>query len=406
MILRLAWKNIWRNKLRSSIIMGAIALGLFAGTFTTAFINGWMGNTVLSDIKTQLSYIQIHQPEFADNNDISAFFMQDTVEDKIKSVPNLNNVSYRLKINGMLASAANAVGVSVKGVDVEKEKATSTLYQSIPDSLGSFLSGDGKMQIVISRKTAEKLKVKLKSKIVLTIQDANGEMQSVAFRVGGIFKTTNSAFDENMVFVKKSDITPYTGLPEGAVHEAAVMVNDFETCKLVLPQLKKQLVGMDVQSWDELQPALNIMLSWTDMMTVVILSIFLLALSFGIVNTMLMAVLERTHELGMLACIGMNKGRIFRMILSETLLLTGLGSFVGILFGSIVITLTAKNGIDLSFFLQDQFEDYGFGSIVYPVMDMKNFIEIVVLVILAGILSSIYPARKALKLDPLEAIRS
>ncbi len=190
------------------------------------------------------------------------------------------------------------------------------------------------------------------------------------------------------------------------VHEAAIMVDDYETCKTVLPELQKVLPALDVRSWDEIQPALKLMFSWTDMINSIILVIFLLALSFGIVNTMLMAVLERTRELGMLACIGMSKRRIFNMIMLETLFLTCVGSIIGIIIGSLVIGFTAKSGIDLTFMLKDQFEDYGFGSIVYPVLNIKIYVEIVLLVLLAGIISAIYPAKKALSLNPLEAIRN
>jgi ABC-type lipoprotein release transport system permease subunit len=388
------------------MILGAIAIGLFAGTFMTAFMAGWIERSVRSDIQNQLAYIQVHHPAFAANNDIKAYFLQGEAKEKIATVADVTSATYRLELNAMLASAATATGVSVKGVEVADEKAVFSLYATIPDTCGAFLPEEGRMQIVISRKTAEKLKVRLKSKLVLTFQDTEGEMQSLAFRVGGIFKTTNTSFDEATVFVRRSDIFAYTGLPEGAVHEAALMTGGFETCLTAFEQLQALLPGLEVQTWDQVQPELGLMFSWIDLMNGFILGIFLLALSFGIVNTMLMAVLERTHELGMLACIGMSKRRIFRMIMLETLFLTGLGSLLGIAAGLLVIGLTAQGGIDLTFLLEDQMEDYGFSSIVYPVMQAGTFIQIVALVILAGLLSAVYPARKALKLEPLEAIRN
>jgi ABC-type lipoprotein release transport system permease subunit len=405
-LLSLAWKNIWRNKLRSGMILGAVALGLFAGTFMTAFMTGWINRSVEADIRNQLSHIQVHRPEFAANNDLGAFFMQDEIRRRIASVAEIAASSCRLELPGMLASAANATGVLIKGVDVADEKAAFRLYQTIPDSCGSFLPEDGRMQIVVGRKTAEKLKVRLKSKLVLTFQDAEGEVQSLAFRVGGIFKTSNTSFDESAVFVRKSDIQAYTGLPEGAVHEIALTTADFETCRAALPRLQALLPEMDVQSWDMLQPELGLMFSWIGLMNGVILAIFLSALSFGIVNTMLMAVLERTRELGMLACIGMSRRRMFRMIMLETVFLAGLGSCAGILLGALVVGCTAKEGINLAFLLEDQFEEYGFASVVYPVMQATTFAQIAALVALAAILSAIYPARKALKLEPLEAIRN
>lgn len=403
-LIHLAWKNVWRNKLRSGTILGAIAVGLFAGTFMSALMSGWIITSVEADIRNQLSYIQIHQEGFSEDHDINAWFMQTEAEEAIRKIPEIRQGSFRLKINGMLASAANAAGISVRAVDVASETAISTLNQAIPDSCGSFLT-EGKMPVVISKKIAEKLKVRLKSKIVLTFQDTEGEMQSLAFRVGGIFKTSNSAFDEGTIYVRKSDIFALTGLPEGAVHEAALTVDDLEIAPIASDKLKAQLSGVEIQRWDEIQPELGLMYSWIGMMTTIFLAIFLLALSFGIINTMLMAVLDRTRELGMLGAIGMSKRRIFNMIILETVFLTCVGSFIGIILGGIVIGLTSQNGIDLTFMGGDLFDDYGYVSVVYPTMDVKMFAQIVVLVVITGFLSAIYPARKALKLNSLEAIR-
>jgi ABC-type lipoprotein release transport system permease subunit len=390
---------------RSGVILGAIAIGLFAGTCLSAFMNGWILGSVNTDINTHLSHVQIHDTAFMVNSDINAFFVKEPVAAEITQSGLAVGASYRLNLSGMLASANNAVGVTAKGVFPDEENSVSTLSGQIPDTLGAFLPDDARMPVVISKKTAEKLKVKLKSKIVFTFQNVHGDMQSIAFRVCGIFKTTNSMFDESTVFVRYSDVFDYTGLPEGAVHEAGVKVANLETCALAAPRLKAMFPNLSVQDWAEINPTLSMNLAWTSLFGVIIIGIFLLALSFGIINTMLMAVLERTRELGMLGAIGMSKGRIFRMIMLETLFLTLLGSATGIALSVALIAATMHSGIDLSFMMEDMFEDYGFGSIVYPMLDMKMFLQILVLVMLAGILSAIYPARKALKLKSLEAIR-
>ena len=261
------------------------------------------------------------------------------------------------------------------------------------------------MPVVISRKIAEKLKVHLKSKLVFTFQDVHGEMQSVAFRVCGIYKTTNGVFDEGNIFVRRSDIAAYTGLPDGAVHEAAAIVADLQACEFIVPQLKNLFPDFCVQDWGEINPTLRMSLAWTNMIAVVLIAIFLFALSFGIINTMLMAVLERKRELGVLGSIGMIKGRIFRMIMLETVFLTLAGSLVGVVLGAAAIFPSMTSGIDLSFLMGDLFEDYGYGSTVYPILNVEMFVEILIMVILAGIMSAIYPARKALKQKPIEAMR-
>ncbi len=405
-LVKISWRNIWRNKTRSFVIIGAIAIGLFAGTFLTSFITGWMQNKVESEINNQVSFIQIHHKNFLINYDVANYFLRSDVEQILASNDSVSHVSYRLKIVGMLASAANAVGVNINAVNVKEEMAVSDLYKSIPDTLGNFLQDDNPLRIVISQRTAEKLKVKLRSKVVLNFQDIHGEVISLAFRIGGIFKTTNSVFDEGNVFLKRSDIEQLTGLPEGAVHEAALTLVNAASCDKVTNALKQRLPLLDVQNWKDLSPMLKLSGEWQSLTSTIVLSVFLFALAFGIINTMLMAVLERTHELGMLMAIGMSKKRVFLMIMIESLLLTIVGAIIGVLAAAIVIALTTKSGIDLSFMMGDDFEDFGFGSIVYPSISVQMFVEIALLVMLCGVLSAIYPARKALQLNPMDALKT
>jgi len=404
-VLTLAWKNIWRNKIRSGVILGAIATGLFSGTFMVTLLSGWIVGTVTGDIETQFSHVQLHDTAFLANSDINAFFLRHDVEEKIRQSGAPAITAFRLNLNGMLASSHNAIGVTAKAVFEDTEKQVTTVWKQIPDTLGGYLPADARMAIVISKRIADKLKVRLRSKIVFTFQDVHGEMQSIAFRVCGIYKTTNGMFDEGNVFVRYGDVFDYTGLPADAVHEAAVRLPDLETCNVVAPQLKSLFPDMDVQDWKEMNPSLSMTMAYIDFFAVIILGIFLLALSFGIINTMLMAVLERTRELGMLGAIGMSKRKIFNMIMLETVFLTLLGGIIGVILGIAIVIPLTKTGIDFSFYMKDYFEDYGFSSIVYPILNAKMLVQTVILVILAGILSAIYPARKALKLKALEAIR-
>jgi ABC-type lipoprotein release transport system permease subunit len=208
-----------------------------------------------------------------------------------------------------------------------------------------------------------------------------------------------------MAYVLYDDIFPATGLPQDAVHEAGILFRDLKANDTLAPQIRAFFPDMKVEDWREMNPVLAMSLEWINLMAVIIIGIFLLALSFGIVNTMLMAVLERTRELGMLGAIGMSKKSIFNMIIFETVFLTLAGSFVGIILAVALLLPSIHTGLDLTPLMGDAFVDWGFGSVIYPVVNIAMFIEIVILVIMAGILSAIYPAMKALKLKPLEAIR-
>jgi ABC-type lipoprotein release transport system permease subunit len=407
MLVRLSWKNIWRNKVRSGVILGAIAVGLFAGTYLVAFMTGWVVDAAVTEIGNHHSHFQIHNKSFMANNDINAVFDKESVEKTLKNCDFSDelNVSYHLNINGLLASAANISGISLKAVNASDEKQVSNIWKNIPDTLGEFLPEDARMPIVISQKTAEKLKVKLRSKIVFSFTDCNGDMQSLAFRVCGIFKTISPMLDEGKVFVRYEDICDIAAMPLNSVHEAAITVKDLETCEILSPKLTHMFPDLDVKDWRALSPMLAISLDYMKYVVFIYIGIFLFALSFGIINTMLMAVLERTRELGMLGAIGMTKGKIFKMIMLETGFLTLLGSFAGIILATLVLIPSMKSGIDLTVLIGDSFDHFGFGATVYPILNAGMLLKIVILVIVASILSAIYPARKALKLKSLEAIR-
>ena len=221
MLIRLSWKNIWRNRVRSGVILTAIALGLTAGTFLVSFMTGWMIDAAITEIANHHSHFQIHHNRFMSNGDINAFLDRDAVSEVLSNSDFADEmlVSYRLNINGLLASAANSSGISLKAVNPEEEIAVSDIWKFIPDTLGGFLSDDMRMPIVISRETAEKLKVRLRSRIVFTFADSEGDMQSLAFRVSGIYNTPSPQLDAGKAFVRYEDIHAATALPQNAVHE-------------------------------------------------------------------------------------------------------------------------------------------------------------------------------------------
>jgi ABC-type lipoprotein release transport system permease subunit len=158
-------------------------------------------------------------------------------------------------------------------------------------------------------------------------------------------------------------------------------------------------------NWKQIQPELAMMTDMVQKMYAVFMVVILAALAFGIVNTMLMVVLERTKELGMLTAIGMNKRKVFRMIMLESVFLSLVGGVVGMIVSQVMIAVSAKNGINFSNY-QEGLEAMGYTSHIYPAISTSFFLTVTVLIIITGILSSIYPALKALKLDPADALRT
>ncbi|MFC2086921.1 ABC transporter permease [Bacteroidota bacterium] len=253
----------------------------------------------------------------------------------------------------------------------------------------------------------EAVKYKLRRKIVLQFQDANGNLAYGAFKVIGVYKSSNNMFDELNVFVHRDDLLKITGIPEKEVHEIAVLIDKTKESNEIASKIKSFTNNqLTVETWEEVIPEISMMNEMMDFYLLIFMIIILLALGFGIVNTMLMAVLERIKELGMLMAIGMNKKRVFRMIMLESIFLSLVGTVFGMLISYLIIDWTGRTGIDLSRFYGEGFEAMGLSAVLYPSIDLFDFMQVTILVIITGILASVMPARKALKLNPVEALRT
>ncbi len=404
MIFRIAFRNIWRNKVRSLIVITAVTLGLAGGLMAAAVMTGMIDQKVRSVINTELSHIQLHDPSFLKNYE-ARFVIAGPAElmQKISGMQGVKSVCGRTRLTGMAASPNSAAGVQIMGVDPDSEKKVTNLYKLIPDSSGGWFIGSRKHQVMIGYKLAEKLKVRLKSKIVLRFQGTDGNLNEAAFSIGGIFGSSNSVFDETTVFVKKTDLDAITGGDSG-IHEIAVLLNDIGSIPLMQSRLKKLFPATVVQNWMEIKPEMGLLTSVIAVEIYVILGIILFALAFGIVNTMLMIVFERTRELGMLMAVGMSKSRVFRMIMLETVFLTLIGGVIGMVLGALLIAVLHRFGIDLSAMSQG-LAAYGVDSKIYPFITREFYINLTIMILSTGLLSAIFPARKALQLKPVEAIR-
>lgn len=401
MLFKIAWRNIWRNRTRSLVVISAVAVGLFAGMFIMAFFQGAINQEIESMVETQLSHIQFHNPAFIDDKEVNDTIANgQSIVKRLKQDRDVKAVSGRLITAGMVSSSSTASGVEIHGVNPEDERSVSDISKDVIE--GSYFTGLKKNEIVVGEKLADKLGVKLHNKIVLTFQSKTGDLTAGSFRIAGIFRSRNSSFDQVTVFTRFDDLAAILGTT-GGMHEIAVVLKEGQKTNAVAAGLKKQYPSLLVQTWTELSPQMALLSGIMDQMMYIIIGIILLALMFGIINTMLMAVLERQREFGMLMAIGMNKPRVFAMIVLESVMLTCAGIPAGILFTSLTVGSLAKHGIDLSSFSK-ALSQYGFSNIIYPVLKQSMFMPVILMTALTAILSAIYPAIKALRFKPAEAI--
>jgi ABC-type lipoprotein release transport system permease subunit len=403
MIFAIAWRNIWRSKTRSLVILVALTLGLASGIFYMAFYKGMLDQRINSAIKTEVSHIQIHHKQYLENPDKKLVInATDSIVKIIQNVPGVETVSNRTIINSMIQSPTTGSGVKIAGINPKEESRVTNLPSKIIK--GDYFETNRRNPIVIGRKLADKLKIKLKSKVVITLQDFNGNITGAAFRVIGIYETSNTTYDETSVFVQASDLNRLLGLDANSCHEIAVLLRQNEALSSVKNNLTSQLPQLDVKTWREIMPEVSLLESTFGLTMYIFIGIILLALLFGIINTMLMAVLERTKELGMLMAVGMNRIRIFTMIMAETVMLSVFGGLCGIILGWLLNIYFGINGIDLGAW-STAYKSMGFDTLIYTRLTWSITFQIAAMVFITGLLAAIYPAIKALRLKPVEAIR-
>ena len=414
--------------MRSLIVMIAVTIGMIGGIFSSAVFKGMSDQRVEEAIKYETSHIQIHHPRFMENQELTYTVPgSQELAGELQELEKVQAVSSRMEVPVMIKSSASGTGVQLLGIHPEQEKQVTAIREAVydsakvaanhgmtdperiqrflRDSVGHYFTQKSRsQQIVIGEELAEQLKVDVKDKVVVNLQTTEGSLSGGVFRVAGIYRITNSTFENTVAFVKKDALASLTGLPADAAHELAIRLSDSRQVGPLVKQLTHNYPELDVKSWKDIQPELGMITQWLDVMLYFIMVIILLALGFGIVNTMLMVVMERIKELGMLMAIGMNRMRVFGMIMLETIFLSITGGVIGMGIAALLIRYFGSQGIHLDAFTQG-FEAIGYSPVLYPSIGASFYFTLTGLIILTAIVASIYPAVKALRMNPAEALR-
>ena len=403
MLISLAWKNIWRNKKRSLIIISAITFGLWGGLFSSAIMVGMMESMVETSISRDLSHIQIHKIDYEKDKDILNFIPDGMgVLENVRLVTGVQAAAGRTKIMGMAASPSSSYGVVITGIIPEDSKQVTDVYSKVFE--GTYFESEKKNQIIIGKKLAARLNLKLRSKIILSFQNLEGGIAYIACRVVGIFKTSSSLFDEMNVFVRQPDLFRILE-SDPIIHEIAIRAQTVENIDLIKGQLQSSFTNLQIESWADIAPELAYISQTTGIYMYIFVGIIIFALLFGITNTMLMSVVDRIRELGVLIAIGMKKSKVFIMIVLEALLLSLTGGLCGIAIGILTIAYYGNVGIDLTA-ISVSLESFGATAILYPFLPAIMYVVLTIMIIIAANIAALLPAWKATHLVPSEAIRS
>lgn len=403
MIVNLAWKNIWRNPVRSGVVMAAVATGIWALMFILGFAKGMVMSYINVSIETRTSHIQIHHPEFVDDPEVVNVITElDTALMIMRNMEVIRQVSPRLITYGLVSSASGGQGAMIKGVVPETEAQLTKLNEKVKK--GDYLDVDRRNAIMISSGLAKKLGVSLHHHVVLSFQGMDGDIVSGRFRISGWYDTGNTRFDDAIVYVRFQDLQNIGEMKNNTSHEIAITLNDIDSVPVVKEKLASHFPFLAIRSFEEISPDLAMYNEQIKTSMMIIIVVIMLALLFGIINTMLMAVLERTKELGMLMAIGMNRLKLFMMIMLESILLCFVSVPAGLFLGHITIKALSVHGINLSEWASG-LEQFGMQSIIRPQLDTPVYYQIAVALVITSVVAGIYPAIKAMNTKPAEALR-
>jgi ABC-type lipoprotein release transport system permease subunit len=396
---RLALRGLGRQPRRSGIVLAAVAIGLGSLLLAMALQYGLVAQMAETAIRTEIGDLQAHASGWRDTAPLEERMPEAASLAALERAALLVGVAPRLRGEALAQSPRASVGVRVLGVDPTREQSVSTLSQFVIE--GAWL-GEPR-RIVIGAGLARRLRAGVGDKIVLAVQDARGDLTGEALRIGGIVRAPSRELDESVAVLRLDDAQRLFATP-GGISELAFTARDSQRLEAPRAEVAAALgPGVRVETWRELEPLLDTMIALFDQMGWVIYAAIFVAMAFGIANVLLMSVLERTREIGVLLAIGMPPARMVAIVVAESVVLVALGVGLGFALGFAAI-FALRDGIDLSAF-SDGLRALGVPARLVPVARRGDVWAPMAVAGATALLASLWPAIRAVRTRPAEALR-
>lgn len=400
-VTRLAWRNLWRNHRRTLIMLGAVTVGVWAMMFMTSLLRGMVTEMVRDGIEGLPGHVQIHHRDYRDDPSVVNSLLPAT--GRLRAAlddPGVVAWTERVRVPAVISSERESRGVTLVGIDPAAEARISFLGDEVAE--GRLLESVDDDGVLIGRKLAETLETELGKRIVLMSQDPDNEIVDRGFRIVGVFDAAIESYEEQFVFTGRAVAQTLLRIDD-QVQEIAILGSNFRDIEPLLSRISDAVdQGVRVDAWYELDVYLGTMLGVMDGFVLVWIVVVFLALSFGLVNTLVMAVFERVREIGLMLALGMKPAVILAQILVESVMLLVLGLFCGNVLAMITV-YWLRDGIDISM-VAEGMELFGAASVLYPLLTIDDMIMANAVVIILGILASLSPAWRASRYEPIEAI--
>lgn len=400
---RMAVRSIVRNPRRTTLTIAASAFGLAAFVFLLSFVGGYLAQLVDNSTGYITGHLQIQHPDFRKQFDPALSLGDpDALLAQLRKRPEVAAAAPRTQAQVLVSSPTTTRNVMLLGIDPLAERDVTFIDRAIVE--GRALGPADDRDIVIGRKLAERLNVRLGEKIVVMAQAADGSLASAAYRIGGIFATESEAFDNAIGYVTL-EAAQRLLVMNNRVSAIAVKLKDRDTVDAFSAGLQQQFPRYKVLAWSEILPEVGQMIGYIRVMARIIVGIVFIVVALGVMNTLLMSVMERTREFGIMLAMGTSPGAITRLVLYESLVLAVIGVLAGLLVGSALVIWLGVTGIDLTQYTRGLATIPGMTSVIYPRLGVGAVVPPVLALLGVSLVAAVYPAWRAARLDPVLAIR-
>ena len=404
--LKMAWRNIWRNFRRTLITVSAICFACVLLVFMLSFQLGGYETMINSSVKIHSGHLEIQAEGYNDKNNIRMVISDPENIGKIcRKFKDIVSFTFRAKAFSMVSSEKKTYGAMVIGIDPLKEALVSTLEKSIRS--GDYLTEKDQDQAIVGSLLARNLKISVGDELTILGQGKDGSIAAAVLHVKGIYTSGMDEFDRSTIHIPLKTFQNIFSMGN-SVHEIVIIADSLKSINGIKKKLNKifktkNLKGLAVLSWDELLPGLRQGIEMDLISGIIFYILLIVIVAFSILNTFFMAVFERTREFGVLMAIGTTPGRLVKLVLTESFLMTIVGIGCGMAVGIIITLFFQFHGIDLGG-SSEMLRHYGISGKLYPRLSFISLFSGPVVLSVITLLTSLYPAMKIKRLTPVKAM--
>lgn len=406
-LVSLAWKNIWRNRRRTLITLSAIAFSIMLVQALHNLSYGVYAGMIDNGVRAGSGHIAVYRENYLESRDETLSFAEDSLVADLAALDGVEQVLPRLYLPALAQSSRESRGVVLIGVDPERERQVNPFLKTL--AAEAMVRASDSRDAVIGVRLLDELQIRIGQKFVVTAQHSDGTLHSELLRVRGVVSSGMKDIDGSLILIGRERAALLTGKP-GAVHELAVILADAGLEGPIHVQIKTLLQarkGLLAVSWEQAMPNLANAIKLDYASQKFIFLIILVIVAIGVINTLLMSVMERMREFGVILALGSKPMTLRGMIMLEALSLGLLAAAIGTMLGSLATWYLVTVGIDLADFVPETLE---FGGVVFdPIMratwDPAWMFRIALYVVSLTLLAAAYPAIKAGRITPVEGMR-